>query len=73
MSWLLDALPEFRRNVLELKDGNVTVSRDSARSIIPGRHACGGDESLKVENGDQHKEILQPDHRKHLSDVVGLD
>jgi len=40
MSWLLNELPEFRRNVLEvmgqpLEDGNITVYRASTRSINP--------------------------------------
>ena len=31
------------------------------------------DERLKVQNGDQHEEILQSDHRKYLSGALGLD
>jgi hypothetical protein len=31
------------------------------------------DKQLKVQNRDQHEEILQSDYRKHLSGVLGLD
>ena len=68
---LLHELPEFiRRNVPEvmlqlLEDGNITVSR--ALHQLPRRcHAGRGHEPLKVQNGEQHEEILHCDHRKCL-------